>query len=427
MRSRKKLTRRAALSGMALAVGSGFLKQTSGAAAAQPRPPARDPLAAIPISGQAGPGLKPFDAAMRTIIDRHGLPGAALAITKDGRLVLAKGYGWANVAAGEPVRPDTLFGLASLSKPITAVATLKLVEQGKLRLDDRVFSILKINPPAGARVDPRLRTITVRHCLNHSGGWDRSVRGDPINWEPQICRALRLRPPLSPQQFLSFVVTMPLDFAPGTDQKYSNVGYIILGEVVAAVAGQAYQRFVADEVLRPMGITRLEVHRRDGRYLAGEAIRHLTGSLIPLPPMLLPMVDATGGWSASVVDMARFVTNLEGSRGPAVLNEKTRRLMIEPPPPPLKVRPNGTFVGLGWDSVNVQGKAYTVFKDGSYQGMRTFMKRLPTGVCWCLFYNASMDFDPVDMQIAGNTVQEVRRLVEGIDQYPKVDLFKEYP
>jgi N-acyl-D-amino-acid deacylase len=427
MRNRKKLTRRAALSGMALAVGSGFLKQTSGAAAAQPRPPARDPLAAIPISGQAGPGLKPFDAAMRTIIDRHGLPGAALAITKDGRLVLAKGYGWANVAAGEPVRPDTLFGLASLSKSITAVATLKLVEQGKLRLDDRVFSILKINPPAGARVDPRLRAITVRHCLNHSGGWDRSVRGDPINWEPQICRALRLRPPLSPRQFLSFVVTMPLDFAPGTDQRYSNVGYIILGEVVAAVAGQAYQRFVADEVLRPMGITRLEVHRRDGRYLAGEAIRHLTGSLIPLPPMLLPMVDATGGWSASVVDMARFVTNLEGSRGPAVLNEKTRRLMIEPPPPPLKVRPNGTFVGLGWDSVNVQGKAYTVFKDGSYQGMRTFMKRLPTGVCWCLFYNASMDFDPVDMQIGGNTVQEVHRLVEDIDRYPNVDLFKEYP
>jgi N-acyl-D-amino-acid deacylase len=276
-------------------------------------------------------------------------------------------------------------------------------------------------------VDPRLRTITVRHCLNHSGGWDRAVRGDPINWEPQICRALRLRPPLSPRQFLSFAMTMPLDFAPGTDQKYSNVGYIILGEVVAAVAGQAYPRFVADHVLRPMGITRLAVHRRDGRYLVGEAIRHLTGSLIPLPPMLLPMVDATGGWSASVVDMARFMTNIDGSRGDAVLNEKTRRLMIEPPAPPLKVHPNGTFVGLGWDSVNVQGKSYTVSKDGSYQGMRTFMKRLPTGVCWCLFYNASMDFDPLDMQIAGNTVQEVRRLVEGIDRYPNIDLFKEYP
>jgi hypothetical protein len=126
------------------------------------------------------------------------------------------------------------------------------------------------------------------------------------------------------------------------------------------------------------------------------------------------------------VDMARFLTNLEGSRGPAVLNEKTRRLMIEPPPAPLKVPASGVFTGLGWDSVLVKDNAYTVFKNGSYQGMRTFMKRLPSGLCWCLFYNASMDFDAVDTQIAGTTVQEVRRLVEGIDQYPNIDLFNEY-
>jgi CubicO group peptidase (beta-lactamase class C family) len=427
MIKRNKLTRRAALSGIGLAAAAGVAGTRNKAVAAQPQSPLRDPHAPIPITGQAGPGLDAFDGAMRTIIDRHGLAGAALAITKDGRLVFAKGYGWANVAAGQPVRPDTLFGLASLSKPFTAVAILKLVEQGKLRLDDRVFSIVDIRVPAQARLDPRLRTITVRQCLNHSGGWDRTVRGDPINWEPQICRAMRVRPPLSPKQFLSFAATMPLDFAPGTNQVYSNVGYIMLGEVLTAVAGQSYPRFVANQILKPMGITRPALHRLDGVYLVGEAIRHLTGSLIPLPPMLLPMLDATGGWSASVVDMARFITNLEGSRGVPVLNEKTRRLMIEPPPAPLKPKPNGTYMGLGWDGVNVQGKSYTVFKDGSYQGMRTFMKRLPTGVCWCLFYNASMDFDPVDMQIASGTVHVVRRVVEGMEKYPDVDLFKEYP
>ena len=259
------------------------------------------------------------------------------------------------------------------------------------------------------------------------GGWDRRVSGDPIGWEPQICRALRLRPPLTPRQFLTFAVTVPLDFAPGTQQKYSNVGYIILGEVLAAVSGQSYERFVTGEILRPMDITRASLHRLDGKYLAGEAVRHLTGSLIPLPAMLLPMVNATGGWSASVVDMARLMTNLDGTRGRAVLNEATRRLMVEPPPPPLKPGPGGAFTGLGWDSVIVQGKSVTVFKDGSYQGMRTFMKRLPTSVCWCLAFNASMDFDPVDMQIAGNTVHEVRRLVEGIEKYPNIDLFKEFP
>lgn len=421
MSNSTKLTRRAAVAGMGLTVAAGALAPN--ADAAQPQ---RDPFADIPVSGQAGPGLEAFDNAMRSIIDRHGLPGAALAIAKDGRLVFAKGYGWADVARSESVGPETLFGLASLSKTITAVAILKLVEQNRLRLTDRVFDLVKVQPPAGGRVDPRVRTITVRQCLNHSGGWDRAVRGDPIGWEPQICRTLRLRPPLSPSQFLTFAITMPLDFDPGTAQRYSNVGYIILGEVVATASGQDYQRFVLEQILRPMGITRMAMHRADGKYLAGEAVRHLTGSLIPLPAMLLPMVNATGGWSASVVDMARFLTNLDGSRGPSVLNEKTRGLMIETPPAPLKVPANGIFMGMGWDSVNLKDKSYLAFKDGSYQGMRTFMKRLPGGVNWCLFYNASMEFDPVDAQISQSAVQEVRRAVEDIGKFPNVDLFKEF-
>ncbi len=143
---RKRLTRREALGGMG---GLALAAQTAGTAPAQQ--PGRPPEEAVPITGKAGPGLEPFDAAMRKIMDHHGVPGAALAIAKNGRLVLAKGYGWANVGSGEPVQPDTLFGLASLSKPITAIAILKLVEQGKLGLDVGVFDILKhIKPPRSA-------------------------------------------------------------------------------------------------------------------------------------------------------------------------------------------------------------------------------------------------------------------------------------
>jgi CubicO group peptidase (beta-lactamase class C family) len=418
---RKRLTRRAALAGMA---GLGGL--AAGETRAQQ--PFRAPEAAIPISGKAGPGLEAFDEAMLKIMDRHGVPGAALAIAKNGKLVLAKGYGWANAATGDPVQPDTLFGLASLSKTFTTAATLKLVEQGKLALDDRVFDVLNhIRPPRGARVDPRLGAVTIRQCLNHSGGWDRAVHGDPINWEPQICRAYQVRPPLSPRQFITFTLTLTLNFDPGTDAKYSNVGFILLGEVIAKVSGQPYERFVAENVQQPMGIRRARLHARNGQYLVGEALRHLAGTLIPLPAMLLPMVDATGGWIASVVDMARFLTNLDGSRGEPVLKEATRKAMLAPPPPPLKPRANGTWFGLGWDAVRVEGDAFTYYKEGSYQGMRTFMKRLPTGVNWALLYNASMEFDPQDMQLAAGTVHEVRQLVERFEKYPDIDLFKEYP
>src|SRR5262249_18743651 len=202
---------------------------------------------------------------------------------------------------------------------------------------------------------------------NRSGGWDRGLRGDPVNGEPQICRALRVRPPLSAPQFIAFAMTLPLDFQPGADTKYSNVGYIMLGEIVARVAKQSYQRFVQDNVLKPMGITRVELHRTDGVYLAGEALRYLPGTLIPLPALRMPMVDATGGWSGSVVDMLRFLTNLDGSRGKPVLTEKSRELMLASPPKPLRPRENGTYTGLGWDSVFAEGKSHGYFKDGSYE------------------------------------------------------------
>jgi len=101
--------------------------------------------------------------------------------------------------------------------------------------------------------------------------------------------------------------------------------------------------------------------------------------------------------------------------------------MLDAPPKPLLPRQNGTYFGLGWDSVLVKGKAFGYFKDGSYQGMRAFMKRLPTGVNWALLYNASMEFDPQDRDTVGNTVQHVRQLVEGFKKYPDIDLFKDYP
>lgn len=418
---RRKITRRAALTGLGgLAIATQPEAHGQGSA-----PP---PGAAIPVRGKAGPGLEPFDAAMLQVMDRHGVPGAALAIARDGRLVFAKGYGWSDLSKNEAVQPDTRFSLASLSKSFTAVATLKLVEQGKLSLDDSVFDILRhIRPPRGARVDPRLRSVTVRHCLNHSGGWDRAVRGDPVNWEPQICRAYKVRPPLSPTQFLSFALTIPLDFKPGTDNKYSNVGFIALGEVIARISGRPYERFVREEVLKPMGVTQAALHPAAGRYFVNEAIRYLAGTLLSLPAMRLPMVDATGGWTASVVDMVRFLTNLDGSRGKSVLSERTRKLMIEPPQAPLKPRPNGTWFGLGWDSVTLKGEQYGFYKEGSYQGMRTYMKRLPNGTSWALLYNASMEFDPQDMRAVAATISEVRKLVERVGKYPDIDLFKEFP
>jgi CubicO group peptidase (beta-lactamase class C family) len=385
------------------------------------------PRTALPVSGKAGPGLEPLDKAVLEIMERHGIPGGALALAKDGKLVYAKGFGWADLAAGTPADPWTLFGLASVSKPITALAILLLLERGQLALDDRVFNLLRhIKPARGARVDPRLKDITVRQLLNHTGGWDRAVSGDPINWSPQIARALNVPLPLTEAQFTSFMMGVPLDFAPGTRYQYSNVGYVLLGQVIEKVSGQRYEDFVRANLLEPLGIDRAFATVTAPRpYRESEARAYLAGTGVMLPPMNLPMARAAGGWSASALDLVRLLTALDGSRGKKLLQDKTYREMLAPPPAPVKARPNGTYPGLGWVNVFPTPRRAGYTQEGSWQGMRTFLKCNPArGVNWALLFNASMDPDPVDARVVLDAVRDIQQRVERLDRYPAVDLFK---
>jgi N-acyl-D-amino-acid deacylase len=398
---------------------------------ARPAPaqsPSGTPDVVYPATGKKGPGLEPLDSAVVTMMARHGIPGGSLAIAKDGKLVFARGYGWADLGTRDLVQPDTLFGVASLSKTITAAAVLKLVEQGKLTLDDQPFKILDhIKPAPGARVDPRLYRITVRQLLNHSGGWDHQASGDPVSWTTQVQLKRGDRAPVTAAHLIAFTMGVRLDYEPGTDSKYSNFGYIVLGEVVEKVAGQPYEKYVRENVLEPAGVARASLHPPGGRYFPNEARRYLAGTDTELPAWQQKYSDAAGGWTASAVDMMRFLTALDGSRGKPVLGEKAFQVMIEPPPPPLKVRPNGTHVGLGWDSVILkEKKEYGYFKDGNWFGMRCFMKRLPNGVTWVLLFNASVQPDATDSRIAADAVKEVRETVDRFDKYPEVDLFKDF-
>ncbi len=386
------------------------------------------PESKSPISGKSGPGLEGFDKAVLKLMTRHGIPGASLAIAKDGKLVYAKGFGWANLRDGEAVTPTTMFALGSLSKPITAMAIMLLVEQGKLRLDDHVFEILKhIRPPRGFnQSDPRWKKITVRQLLNHSGGWDRKKSGDPINWEAGIARSLNVRMPISDTQFISFMLTQKVDFEPGTKMAYSNIGYILLGEIVETVAREPYEAFVRKNIFQRTGVKRTASNRLDNSYKSNEAHRYLAGASTELPPMELPFVASAGGWRLSTVDMVRLLTAYDGSRGKRLLKRQTVEQMLAMPPPPIKPKKNGVYNGLGWPLVAKREEGMTYVHDGLFHGVRTFAKRSPKGINWALFFNVSMQPDQVDAKIIEYAIQEVRQEVEAIREFPKIDLFKEF-
>ena len=122
-----------------------------------------------------------FDDIMNAALRDRNIPGGALAIAKDGKLLVARGYGVANVQTGEPVTLDTLFSTATVTRTITAVAVLSLVDRGKLSLDDPVYPLLgKPRPLGGPTIDTRVEKITVRHLLLHAGGWNTKYQSDPL-------------------------------------------------------------------------------------------------------------------------------------------------------------------------------------------------------------------------------------------------------
>src|SRR5262249_19053820 len=137
-------------------------------------------------------------------------------------------------------------------------------------------------------------------------------------------------------------------------------------------------------------------------------------------------VRAAAGWSASPVDLVRLLTALDGSRGKAILHEKTLKMLLAPPPPPLKANKDGSHPGLGFPSVHDGPDGFGYFQDGNWHGMRAFLKRTPKGVNWVLAFNASMQPDLLDAKIGQAALQEIRETVERTKEFPKVDLFKEF-
>jgi N-acyl-D-amino-acid deacylase len=292
---------------------------------------------AIPISGAAVPGMASYDQAIADFMRKHAIPGGAVAVVRGGKLIYARGFGYADVESKTPVQPDALFRIASVSKPITSAAIMKLVEEGRLALDDRVAPfIAHLTPAEGATVDPRWEQITIRQLLNHTGGWDRARPNggfDPMDRPAIAAVAVGVPAPGSAETIIRYMKGMPLDFNPGERHVYSNFGYAILGRVIERVSGTPYEEYVRARVLQPVGANRTRSGRTRMRdALADEVKYYLPGEpglglAAPMVPSVFPgegpapvaygafhmdAMDASGAWVSSTVDLLRFLGGVDG-------------------------------------------------------------------------------------------------------------------
>jgi N-acyl-D-amino-acid deacylase len=351
----------------------------------------------MPISGTAVPGMSNVDRAITEIMTRWGIPGGAVGVVKDGRLVYARGFGYADVEAQKVATPDALFRIASVTKPVTKAAILKLVEQGRLSLDAPAFALLPdIKPLPGATVDPRLATITVSHLLEHTGGWDSAISFDPMFLSIQIATATGTPAPASAEAIVRFMMGKPLDFNPGARFAYSNFGYAVLGRIIERVGGKSYEQFVKDDILTPAGVTRMRLGRSLYADRLPDEVRYYDLFFVPsvfpgvgvVPAPYggfdLEAMDSHGGWVASVVDLLRF-----------------EKMWVPPPPQGY------------WGH------------DGGLPGTVTVMVRGSTGLAWVAAFNArtmkpnSAFQDEID-GVLGNAITAVK-------SWPTHDLFASYP
>jgi N-acyl-D-amino-acid deacylase len=265
--------------------------------------------------------------------------------------------------------------------------------------------------------------------LHHSGGWDRRRSGDPNGFSERVAERMGVRLPISPQQLTHSMLGRPLDFAPGTDAVYSNFGYAVLGLIIERVTGRPYEESVRAITLHPLALDRVRLDRpRGDGYFPGEAHRYGPRGFEDRRGGHLPITMASGGWIASTVDMVRFLTALDGSRGKPFLSEPMLRAMTAPPPPPMKPRPDGTHFGLGWDRVHRTAEGVSYRKNGGLLGAHTWIEHTADGIDWALFWNGGrLADDTEESSISRQVFERVREVLIDIDTWPEIDLFARAP
>lgn len=399
--------------------------------------------APVITSGPIDNRLVAFDELLVRFIRDHRIPGGALAVAREGRLVFARGYGYANLEARIPVVPESRFRIASISKPITAIAILQLVEQNRLRLIDKVATLLAVEPflPEGTKQDSRVHDITILQLLQHRGGWDRELSFDPMFRTKEIAAHMGLPSRAEAADVVRFMFGHPLDFDPGERSAYSNFGYFLLGRVIEKVTGEPYEQYVQRNVLGPLGITDMRIgatapasraegeveYYVDRRLYESPPPGKNRNALIPLPyeGWRVELMDANGGWIATAADLVRIAAALDDPRQSALLQPATVSLMFARPAGRAGFQTDGTarpvYYGCGWE-VRPAGPfgAPDHWHHGSLDGTGALLFHRRDKISFAVLFNRRTDSErkPLDEIIA----PLLERAADSIVEWPEGSL-----
>ncbi len=413
--SRRTFFTQSAACACATLVASELSNRIYGQSESSEHPPA-EPSVDVPLTGPAVAGLESFDRLLISFVRDQRTPGISLAVGRNGKLLYARACGSADREKKLLVQPESRFRIASVSKPLTAVAVLQLAERGKLDLDAPVLDFFPALGPLVAKegFDERWRAITVRHCLHHTGGWDREKSYDPVARPEQIAAEVGSKSAaVTPLQIIQSMLGRKLDFDPGQRYAYSNLGYLILGRIIEQANGQPYETYVREHVLAPLGIRQMQLGRalRDNQ-LPGEVCYYdsqgRTGTCLypPLEGKPVPLCygaenfenfEAHGGWIASASDLVRFAAAFADSEHSLLLKPESLQTMWAPPAGPAGHQADGTlkslYYGCGWNVRPAKSSRYTAWHGGYIAGSEALLVRRWDGLIWAVLFNTAGDLE----------------------------------
>jgi CubicO group peptidase (beta-lactamase class C family) len=289
-------------------------------------------------------------------MSRQHIPGLSLVILRDGKIIKAKGYGLASIQFHVPASPETVYELASATKPLVATAIMMLVQDGKVSLDDKISTYIDNTPDAW-------KSITVRNLLTQTSGikdYANDLHQD-FQWDTP------------PEKIVQAVMSAPLNFAPGDKWSYSNTGYVLLGMIIQKVSGQTYDAFLDERVFKPLGMKNT---RRDvpDDVVPNRAIGYLwtgPGGLRDADFLKYTIThQGDSGILSTVLDLAKWDVAFSTA---GILTPSTRDLMWTP----VRLNDGSTHgYGLGWFVESVNGHRH-IFHPGGLPGTSTNISNYP--------------------------------------------------
>lgn len=336
------------------------------------------------------------DELVYQYIRKNSVPGVTLAVAKDGKLIYAKAYGFANSESGEGMKTVTRSRISSISKTVTSIAIMTMLEEGLLTLDDKIFGEAGILGDDFGAVRPYkqyITDLTVKHCLSHHvGGWG-NANNDPT----------MLRDELNNRELISYIIdNVALASKPGVSYTYSNVGFMILGRVIEKLSGKSYEEYVREKILIPAGITDMVI---GGNTFAERKENEATYHHAQAYTRNFSRRDANGGWIATATDLVKlFVRINANSYVPDILSSSTLHTMTTPPF-------NYNRYALG---ITVNGSTWS--HGGSFNGSRSHWMRNGSGFVAAIMINSGAD----------NLSKLLEDIVAAPITWPNQDLFSNF-